>query len=102
MRAAIQTLGVMALAAVLGAQSAGQPAEGSRPVPVIAWSFDSPGLGLEGPQASAPSPPGIFGRALFDVAVDPPDDCTIWYGGDYLKKDAASCSTRIGAFQLPG
>jgi hypothetical protein len=36
------------------------------------------------------------------TAVDPVDDCTIWYVGDYLKKDAASYSTRIGAFQIPG
>jgi len=36
------------------------------------------------------------------TAVDPVDDCTIWYVGDYLKKDAASYSTRIGAFRMPG
>jgi len=36
------------------------------------------------------------------TAIDPSDDCTIWYVGDYLKKDATSYSTRIGAFQLPG
>ena len=36
------------------------------------------------------------------TAIDPADDCTIWYVGDYLKKDATSYSTRIGAFQLPG
>lgn len=36
------------------------------------------------------------------TAIDPSDDCTIWYVGDYVKKDAASYSTRIGAFQLPG
>jgi hypothetical protein len=36
------------------------------------------------------------------TAVDPSDDCTIWYVGDYLKKEAASYSTRIGAFRLPG
>jgi hypothetical protein len=36
------------------------------------------------------------------TAVDPDDDCTIWYVGDYVKKGAASYSTRIGAFQLPG
>ena len=36
------------------------------------------------------------------TAIDPSDDCTIWYVGDYLKKDAASYSTRIGAFRLPG
>jgi hypothetical protein len=36
------------------------------------------------------------------TAIDPSDDCTIWYVGDYLKKDAASYSSRIGAFRLPG
>ena len=36
------------------------------------------------------------------TAVDPNDDCTIWYVGDYLKKDAMSYSTRIGAFRMPG
>ena len=36
------------------------------------------------------------------TAIDPSDDCTIWYVGDYLKKDAANYSTRIGAFRLPG
>ncbi|MBX7183777.1 MAG: hypothetical protein K1Y01_01400 [Vicinamibacteria bacterium] len=36
------------------------------------------------------------------TAIDPRDDCTIWYVGDYVKKDAASYSTRIGAFRLPG
>ena len=36
------------------------------------------------------------------TAVDPSDDCTIWYVGDYLKKDATAYSTRIGAFRLPG
>ena len=36
------------------------------------------------------------------TAVDPSDDCTIWYVGDYFKKDAASYSSRIGAFRMPG
>jgi hypothetical protein len=31
-----------------------------------------------------------------------PDGCTFWYVGDYLKKGAASYSTRIGAFRFPG
>jgi hypothetical protein len=35
------------------------------------------------------------------TAVDPVDDCTIWYVGDYVKKDATAYSTRIGAFRLP-
>jgi hypothetical protein len=36
------------------------------------------------------------------TAVDPVDDCTIWYVGDYYKKDATNYSTRIGAFRMPG
>ena len=36
------------------------------------------------------------------TAIDPADDCTIWYVGDYLKKDATSYSSRIGGFRLPG
>jgi hypothetical protein len=36
------------------------------------------------------------------TAMDPADDCTIWYVGDYVKKGAATYSTRIGSFRLPG
>jgi hypothetical protein len=36
------------------------------------------------------------------TAIDPSDDCTIWYVGDYIKKNQANYSTRIGAFRLPG
>jgi len=36
------------------------------------------------------------------TAVDPSDDCTIWYVGDYIKKGATSYSSRIGAFRMPG
>ena len=35
------------------------------------------------------------------TAVDPSDDCTIWYVGDYLKAGATSYSTRIGAVRVP-
>lgn len=34
------------------------------------------------------------------TAIDPSDDMTIWYVGDYLKKGAENYSTRIGAFRL--
>jgi len=34
------------------------------------------------------------------TAIDPTDDRTIWYVGDYLKKGAASYSSRIGAFRI--
>jgi len=36
------------------------------------------------------------------TALDPADDCTIWYAGDYLKAGVSTYSTRIGAFRLPG
>jgi outer membrane lipoprotein-sorting protein len=36
------------------------------------------------------------------TAVDPSDDCTIWYVGDYLKKGATNYTTRIGGFRMPG
>lgn len=36
------------------------------------------------------------------TALDPNDDCTVWYVGDYLKKGEANYSTRIGAFRMPG
>jgi hypothetical protein len=36
------------------------------------------------------------------TAVDPSDDCTIWYVGDYVKRDAPAYSTRVGAVRLPG
>jgi hypothetical protein len=36
------------------------------------------------------------------VAMDPSDDCTFWYVGDYIKTAGASYSTRIGGFRLPG
>lgn len=34
------------------------------------------------------------------TAMDPSDDRTIWYVGDYLKKGASGYSSRIGAFRL--
>jgi hypothetical protein len=35
------------------------------------------------------------------TAIDPSDDCTFWYVGDYLKKGSTGYSTRIGSFRLP-
>lgn len=35
------------------------------------------------------------------TAMDPSDDCTMWYVGDYLKEGDAAYRTRIGAFRLP-
>jgi hypothetical protein len=35
------------------------------------------------------------------TAMDPSDDCTFWYVGDYIKSAGASYSARIGGFRLP-
>jgi hypothetical protein len=35
------------------------------------------------------------------TAIDPDDDCTIWYVGDYVKKRAPTYSTRIASVRLP-
>ncbi|MGB6523682.1 MAG: hypothetical protein WBE87_02075 [Candidatus Acidiferrales bacterium] len=36
------------------------------------------------------------------TAIDPSDDCTFWYVGDYIKSGSPNYSTRIGSFRLPG
>jgi hypothetical protein len=36
------------------------------------------------------------------TAVDPSDDCTIWYVGDFVKAGETSYSSRVGAFRMPG
>jgi hypothetical protein len=37
-----------------------------------------------------------------NIAVDPSDDCTFWFAGNYLKAGATSTTTRIGSFAVPG
>ncbi len=37
-----------------------------------------------------------------DITLDPSDDCTFWFAGNYLKAGASSSTTRIGAFKVPG
>jgi hypothetical protein len=34
--------------------------------------------------------------------IDPSDDCTFWYVGDYFKAGSENYSSRIGALRLPG
>ena len=36
------------------------------------------------------------------LAMDPSDDCTFWYVGDYYKRGSVTYSTRIGGFRVPG
>jgi hypothetical protein len=37
-----------------------------------------------------------------NIVVDPSDDCTFWFTGNYLKSGATSSTTRIGSFAVPG
>ncbi len=37
-----------------------------------------------------------------NIAVDPSDDCTFWFVGNYLKSGSTSSTTRIGSFVMPG
>jgi hypothetical protein len=82
-----------------GEHFAGQRFTGRRP-------FDPPGqmpLGeavlVEGEAAQTGT---LRWEDYTQTAIDPADDCTIWYVGDYVKKDATTYSTKIGAFRLPG
>ena len=36
-----------------------------------------------------------------NITLDPSDDCTFWFVGNYLKTSATSSTTRIGSFALP-
>jgi len=36
------------------------------------------------------------------TAIDPVDDCTIWYVGDYMRRGETAYTSKIGAFRLPG
>jgi hypothetical protein len=36
------------------------------------------------------------------TAMDPSDNCTFWYVGDYFKEGATALTTKIGGFRLPG
>jgi hypothetical protein len=50
----------------------------------------------------APQTYGLRWEDYTQTAIDPADDCTIWYVGDYYRRGATNYSTRIGAFRLPG
>jgi hypothetical protein len=58
------------------------------------------GEGAEG--GGRPGPGSQRWEDYTQTAVDPVDDCTIWYVGDYVKKDGTSYTSKIGAFRMPG
>lgn len=51
----------------------------------------------EGPQTNT-----LRWEDYTQTAIDPDDDCSIWYVGDYFKVGAPTYSTRIGMIRLPG
>ncbi|HEV7810137.1 MAG TPA: putative Ig domain-containing protein, partial [Candidatus Limnocylindrales bacterium] len=56
-------------------------------------------------QAGAGSQLPTLGRwgDYSSMTIDPTDDCTFWYAGQYLKADGTfNWSTRIGSFRFPG
>ena len=44
---------------------------------------------------------GLRWEDYTQTAIDPVDECTIWYVGDYYRKGAENYSSRIGAFRMP-
>ena len=51
-------------------------------------------------EGQAPQTNGLRWEDYATSAMDPSDDHTIWYVGDYLKKGGTNYSSRIGAFRL--
>jgi hypothetical protein len=45
---------------------------------------------------------GMRWQDYTQTAVDPVDDCTIWYVGDYIRRNETAYSSKIGAFRMPG
>jgi hypothetical protein len=53
-------------------------------------------------EGGAPQTTTLRWEDYTQTALDPEDECSIWYVGDYLAPGAPSYSTRIGMFRLPG
>jgi hypothetical protein len=78
---------------------AGQRFAGRRPTDPLGQLSLGEAVLAEGDAAQANT---VRWEDYTQTAVDPSDDCTIWYVGDYLKSGATAYSTRIGAFRMPG
>jgi hypothetical protein len=48
------------------------------------------------------SQPAMRWEDYTNIAVDPVDDCTFWFVGNYVKKGETTSTTRIGSFAVPG
>lgn len=71
----------------------------------FAGRINSDPLGLFGPETilvsgERPQAETLRWEDYTTTAIDPSDDCTMWYVGDYVRAGDTRYSTRIGAFQL--
>jgi hypothetical protein len=53
-------------------------------------------------QGAAPQTNTLRWEDYTTTAMDPADDCTFWYVGDYLKAGATGYTSRIASFRAPG
>ena len=53
-------------------------------------------------EGEAPQTGSLRWEDYTNVALDPANDCTFWFAGNYLKRGATSSTTRIGSFTIPG
>jgi hypothetical protein len=53
-------------------------------------------------EGKASQPGSLRWEDYTNIVVDPSDDCTFWFTGNYLASGATSSRTRIGSFAVPG
>jgi hypothetical protein len=53
-------------------------------------------------EGHAPQTGSLRWEDYTNIALDPTDDCTFWFVGNYLKTGATSSTTRIASFMVPG
>ena len=53
-------------------------------------------------EGQAPQTNSLRWEDYTNIAMDPSDECTFWFAGNYLKADSASSTTHITGVGLPG
>jgi len=53
-------------------------------------------------EGQASQPNNLRWEDYTNITVDPADDCTFWFVGNYVKSGATTSTTRIGSFAVPG
>jgi hypothetical protein len=101
---AIDSLGNIGIGYSYGSPTgfAGQRFAGRRPADPAGKLTLREAILVEGEAAQGGRFPDQRWQDYTQTAVDPSDDCTIWYVGDYLKAGQATYSTKIGGFRMGG